>query len=482
MPASVAPSALVALLGNAWRRPGAAADGLADALRELVVDGRVATRTRVPSERALAPELGVSRGTVSRAYDALRADGHLASARGAGSWLTLPGDAAAPAAMPAPHELQPRRMVDLSCAALPAPDALLADAAVRAARAVHRHTGGDGYTATGLPELREAVAARLTARGVATRADELIVTSGAQHALHLLLSVLCAPGDRVLVDAPAYPRTLSAIRRARIRAVPVPLTDTGWDEDGWTAALASAGPRLAVVVPDFHNPTGLTMAAAQRSVLAEECACAGTILVADETLTELRLDGPAVPPPLAAHDPGAAVVTIGSMSKAAWGGLRLGWIRAAPSLVHELAVARADLDMASPVLDQLVAVELLSEWEQVLAVSRARLRERRDVLLAALAEHAPEWEVRRPHGGMSAWVRMPAPVATRLAAEAARERLLVTPGPAFSVDGTFERHLRLPYTAAPAQLEDAVRTLASLAARLDPTEAARPDLGTTLAF
>jgi len=88
------------------------------------------------------------------------------------------------------------------------------------------------------------------------------------------------------------------------------------------------------------------------------------------------------------------------------------------------------------------------------------------VLFDALAEYAPAWAVRRPNGGLSAWVRLPSPVATRLASAAAREGLIVTPGPAFSVDGTFERHLRLPFTAAPEVLTDAVRSLSSLAPRL----------------
>jgi DNA-binding transcriptional MocR family regulator len=225
-------------------------------------------------------------------------------------------------------------------------------------------------------------------------------------------------------------------------------------------------------VPDFHNPTGLTMSAADRAALVDHAACAGTVLVADETLTELRIDGPALPAPFATHDPGGGtVVTVGSLSKAAWGGLRLGWVRATPRLVHELAVARADLDMSSPVLEQLAAVELLRDWDAVLADRRALLRAGRDGLLAALGEHAPAWSVRRPRGGMSAWVRLATPVATPLAAAAARERLLVTPGPAFSVDGTFERHLRLPFTAPPERLAEAVRTLASLAGRLDPAEA-----------
>jgi DNA-binding transcriptional MocR family regulator len=340
------------------------------------------------------------------------------------------------------------------------------EAAARAAVALLRHASSLGYAPAGLPELREAVAARFTERGAPTSADQILITAGAQHALHLLLKLLCGPGDRVLVDAPAYPRTLSALRGARARPVAVPLAPEGWDLEAWERSSAAAAPRLAVVMPDFHNPTGLTMPAEDRERLAQACATAGVVAVCDETNAELRIDGPATPAPLAAHDPGGAVVTVGSMSKAAWGGLRLGWVRAHPRLIREVAAVRGDVDMSSPVLEQLVGIELLARWEEVVASRRALLLPRREALLDALAEHAPAWEARRPHGGLSVWARLPAPVATRLSVAAAREGLLITPGPSFSVDGTFERHLRLPYTAAPELLEGAVATLASLAAEL----------------
>jgi DNA-binding transcriptional MocR family regulator len=303
------------------------------------------------------------------------------------------------------------------------------------------------------------------------------VTAGAQHALGLVLGLLCGTGDRVLVDAPAYPRTLAAVRAARARPVPVPLAPAGWDAAAWARAMTAAAPAAAVTIPDFHNPTGLTMGAGAREELVAACARAGVVLIADETNAELRLDGPPLPAPVGVHDRGGGVVTIGSMSKAGWGGLRLGWIRATPRLVRELVAARADQDMSSPVLEQLVGVELLGDWDAVLAARRALLRPRRDALLAALAAHAPSWHVRRPHGGLGAWVRLPAPVATRLAAAAARERVLIVPGPSFSVDGTFERHLRLPFTAPPETLEPAVAALAAIAGRLgaDPAERAVPD-------
>src|SRR3954454_575759 len=328
---------------------------------------------------ALAPVLGVSRGTVSRAYDRLREDGFLVSARGAGSWLTLPD-----AGNGLPGHIGVRSWgVDLSVASLPAPEPQLGEAAASAAKALSRQPPSLGYVAAGLPELRAAIARRFCERGVETASDQVLVTAGAQDALHLVLRLLCAPGDRVLVDAPAYPRTLAAVRGVRGRAVAVPLGQDGWDAGAWEQTLMAAAPRLAVTMPDHHNPTGLTMGDAQRREIVAACARAGVLIVADETSAELSIDGPPRRAPLAAFDAagGGGVVTLGSMSKAAWGGLRLGWIRANPRLVRELAAVRADVDLASPALAQLLALELLARWPEVVGSRVALLRERRAALL-----------------------------------------------------------------------------------------------------
>src|SRR3954462_8405743 len=119
MSTTVAPSTLVTTLGDGWRRPRGEAQGLADAIRALVVDGRLAVRTRIPSERALAPALRLRRGTVSRAYDRLRDDGYLVRARGAGSWLPLPWSACS---SPLRSPFAPSRGWSLPTAALPAPE------------------------------------------------------------------------------------------------------------------------------------------------------------------------------------------------------------------------------------------------------------------------------------------------------------------------------------------------------------------------
>lgn len=209
---------LARLLGE-WRSSGPVYLALARALRLLVLDGRLPLRTRLPGERELAEALGVSRTTATAAYAALRDEGFLASRRGAGSWTRLPADAAVPE--------HPRGggedVIDLSCAACAAPEGALGGAIAAATAELPRHLPGPGYDAAGLPVLREAIAAYLTARGVPTSAEQVLVTAGAQHAWTLLLRVLAGPGDRILTEHPTYPAALDAVRAIGARAVPVPM-------------------------------------------------------------------------------------------------------------------------------------------------------------------------------------------------------------------------------------------------------------------
>src|SRR5262249_39919551 len=197
---------------------------------------------------------------------------------------------------------------------------------------------GQGYDSYGLPVLREAIARRYTERGLPTAPEQVFVTCGAQHAFDLLLRCLVSPLDPVLVESPTYPNALDALARARARAVAGGLAREGWDTEAFVAALRQSLPRLAYLMPDFHNPAGHLMSARDRAALATAAAATGTRLVIDETFAELSLgDGePALPAPLAAWDPAGQVITIGSMSKAFWAGLRVGWVRAEPGLAAQL--------------------------------------------------------------------------------------------------------------------------------------------------
>ncbi|TDD89909.1 PLP-dependent aminotransferase family protein [Actinomadura darangshiensis] len=475
---------LAKLLGDVSReRPVYAA--LARSVRGLVLDGRLALRTRLPAERDLAAALGVSRTTVTTAYDRLRDEGYVESRQGAGSWTALPPvrmasaeprpAAAVPAgrfgrARPAPDDPS---FIDLGCATPGAP-AIFEEAVAAAVAELPRYSSGPGYEPAGLAGLRQVIADGYTARGVPTRADQIVVTTGAQHAFTLLSQLLVEAGDAVMVERPTYPHALGALRRRGARLVPVGVNE-GWDVELAAGAMRQAAVRMAYTIPDFHNPTGYLMSADDRAALVDAGRRADAFLVADETFAELALD-PAAPrvPPLASYDAGGRVVTIGSASKLLWGGLRIGWIRATAPLVRRLVLAREPFDMASPVLDQLIVQQLLQRVDEVRAERAERLRRGRDALAGALRELLPGWEFRLPEGGMSLWARMGAPVASRLAETSERLGVRVVAGPVFGTDGVLEDYVRLPYVLPPDTLRLAVERLAVAHREAEAAPAARP--------
>src|SRR6185369_9003631 len=142
---------------------------------------------------------------------------------------------------------------------------------------------------------------------------------------------------------------------------------------------------------------------------------AGTELVVDESFVDLPLDGAEMPPPLAVFDRHSRVVSIGGMSKAYWGGLRIGWVRASAPLVQRLAALRVGVDMASPVLEQLVAAPLLPQSARTAPARRAQLAFRRDALIEALTSMLPEWRFVVPAGGATLWAELDGPISSALA-------------------------------------------------------------------
>jgi DNA-binding transcriptional MocR family regulator len=452
---SVSATTLARMLGGPpVRRPYYAE--LARGLRALVLDGSLPTRTRLPAERDLAIALGVSRTTVTSAYDALRADGYAESRRGAGTWTGLPAGAPLAARMPLAGD---RVLLDLAHGAPSAPPAL-DDCVAAAVAALHAHSRGPGYEPLGLRGLREAIARRYTERGAPTLPEQIIVTSGAQHALFLVLRTFLQPGDAVLVESPTYPHALDALRRAGVRLVPAGI-GAGWDVALIAGAMRQVTARLAYLIPDFHNPTGRLMDDDRRAALVAAARSAGTHLVADESFAELALDDVPMPRPMAAHDTDGRVLSIGSAAKVFWGGLRIGWIRAGQAVIRRLAEARESVDLASPVLEQLVVTELLARLDPIVAERRAALRERRAALVAALRRECPRWEFAVPPGGLSLWARLPSTSSTALAAVAPRHGLHVVPGTAFGVDGVLDDRLRVPYVLPPDRLREAAARLAT---------------------
>ena len=234
------------LLGD-WRPPGGRGltAALADRVRLLVLDGRLPLQTRVPAERELATVLDVSRTTIAAAYETLREAGILNSRRGAGSWTQVPpGTVGSGMSSPfSPHG--DRALFDLA-AALPAPAAELRAAAALAVGDLDAHLGGHGYDLLGLPVLRAAVARRFTARGLPTTVDQVLITSGGQAAIALVIAALVTPGDRVLVEHPTYPNAIEAVHARGARCVPVPLAP---DSSARTRGTWSWSPRRCATPP-----------------------------------------------------------------------------------------------------------------------------------------------------------------------------------------------------------------------------------------
>ncbi len=180
------------------------------------------------------------------------------------------------------------------------------------------------------------------------------------------------------------------------------------------------------------------------------------MLVVDETFADLVLQG-RPPRPMGTLD--RSIITLGSMSKAFWAGLRVGWVRAEPELVNRLAQARAGQDLAGPVLEQLVAAELLDRAATILPERRQLLRQSRDALVAAFCRQLPEWRCAVPRAGMVLWVELPDLSATRLAAQALELGVRLTAGPRFTVRGTADRWLRVPFTLPAEQMPELVGLL-----------------------
>jgi DNA-binding transcriptional MocR family regulator len=450
-------------LGN-WRTSsgsGPAYQGLSDGLRMLIVDGRLPVGAQLPSERALADALRVSRTTVTAAYTQMRDDGYLRGRQGARSTTALP--VAAPAATPTiagPASAAPAS-ANLAAATLAAPAAAVSQAFAEAAEQVTPYLHDIGIELVGVAPLREAIAERYCARGLPTEPDQIVVTTGALHAIGLIMATYTQPGDRVLVEQPTYHGALAAMATKGIRPVPVAMTHDGWELDAIDAAVRQLSPNLAYLIPDNHNPTGMTLPAAGRRRLAQIIAETRTRTIIDETITDMWLDE-TVPAPFAASMTSRRdlVLTVGSMSKSCWGGLRIGWIRAERSALTTIGALRPAIDMGTPIVEQLAAAKLLGRAEELLPERREILRARRALLLGLLEEHLPDWRPDPSKGGMSLWVRLPAPMSTALSAAASRMGLEIPPGPRFGVDGTLERFIRVPYTLPDEQLTEAIALLA----------------------
>ncbi|MGW1432124.1 aminotransferase-like domain-containing protein [Streptomyces sp. NPDC002431] len=462
----IPPTRLSRLLTE-WSKDGTGALPalLAAALSELAERGDVAPGTVLPSQRALAAALGVSRSTVTAAYGLLEAGGQLESRRGSGSRLRGSGAVGRPVTEGRLASFGTRDgVIDLSSGALDGLPSVAAAADALSAADLTTALTGDGYLPYGLPELREAIAGYHRSAGLPTSADQILVTAGSQQAVWLITQGLVEPGDTVVVEDPTYRGALEALRARGARLVPLPA-----DGPHGAAALARltghVRPRLVYLQPSLHNPTGHAAAEAARRAWAAVLTDQGLYTVEDNAYAELALHHDAAPAPLAGLLPPAATATVGTLSKLFWGGLRIGWIRASTPVVRRLADIKKSIDLSCPVVDQLLAVTLLRQLPEARARRRARLRERLAETERLLRDQGTGWRWRRPDGGSALWVELPGADAEATAQLARRAGVLIVPGPAFSAVDGFRHHVRLPFADRDGALARALPVLVDCAER-----------------
>ncbi|MFD7495346.1 PLP-dependent aminotransferase family protein [Streptomyces sp. NPDC059832] len=371
------------------RRRGRA---LQSALREAVRSGRLVPGTRLPSSRALAADLRVSRGLVTEAYEQLTAEGYLRSGRGAGTWVSE----AVRAPVPGACDLAPRAAgvrVDFRPGT---PDLSLFPrgawaAAYRSVLGRLPH-GALGYPdPRGLPGLRDALAALLSRRrGVVADPERLVVCSGVAQATTLLGFVLHGRGIRTVgVEDPGSPEHSALFASAGVATIGLPLDDEGLAIE----PLVRSDVRAVVTTPAHQFPTGIAYSAARRSRLLDWARAVDGLVVEDDYDGDFRYDRAPVGA-LQGLDPEHVAYT-GSVSKSLAPGLRLGWLLAPAAMTDEIVARKRTMDLGNPAVDQAVLADFITRggYDRQLRRCQRAYRERRDTLTSMLAEHFPGTEV-----------------------------------------------------------------------------------------
>jgi DNA-binding transcriptional MocR family regulator len=454
---------LVRLLGPWSARRGPRYVRLADAIQDAIHQDGIDDGALLPPERALAQSLAISRGTIVAAYGVLADRGLVERRQGSGTRVIGAG---VPAIGRAHRNPQFNRIVsglpagiDLSVGA-PYVDEVIAGITTDLGEVLRAGAPGHGYAPLGLPLLREGVAERLTARGMPTTREQLLMTTGGQGALQLLTTAFIRRGDRVIVESPSYPGAIEVFSRAGAVVVGVRRDHAGARTDDLERALAGPGAALVFLVPTCHNPTGSVMHEQRRREVLAVCERHDVLMLEDQTTASIVFEGEP-PPALAALEP-ERVISVGSFSKSLWGGLRVGWVRASEATILRLGRLKAAHDLGSGLLDQAAALAALPRLDDVIAIRRRQAAQRHAVMVEALAEHLPEWEVDAScRGGWSLWARLPGDSADAIASAALHRGVAIGTGAASAPDDQFLDHVRLCFSAPPDILRVAVGRLAA---------------------
>jgi len=323
----------------------------------------------------------------------------------------------------------------------------------------------------GEPALREALASWLTRERLDLRAENILVTSGSQQALDLLAQVLIDPGDPVIVELPSYIGALQAFAAHRARMIGVPQDDEGIRTDLLEKALERLSrrkrrPKFIYIVPDFQNPSGVTLTLARRQELLALASRFEVPLVEDSPYRVLRFSGEPMPA-IYSLDPQRHVLALGTFSKIFCPGMRLGWLLTPEAWMERFIIAKQGMDLCSPSFTQFIAVEYMRrglldrEVENIRALYSRKL----GVMLAALEKEMPRgvtWT--RPEGGLFLWVKLPRRMnATALFEKAIERKVAYVIGSAFFCNGKGHHTMRLNFSyPSEEQIVEGIRRLAQV--------------------
>ena len=315
----------------------------------------------------------------------------------------------------------------------------------------------------GLDDLRDAIVGYLADDGIAAARENILVVNGAKHGLDLACRVFIEPGDPVIVAAPTYLTAISILKAAEATFVSVPQDGEGMDTDALERILQAremAGepmPKLLFDVPDFHNPSGITMSEARRRHLVQLAEQYDFLIIEDDPYRRIRFEGTPVPP-IKTFDTSGRVIGLGTVSKILAPGIRIGWVNADPAIVRRMAAHKSD--HGSCPLMQRIVVQLFrnGKVDHHIATLLKVLREHRDAMVGAIRKHLPGATVRVPSGGYFLWVELPAGVdADELVQRSAKEGVAIFSGRLSFAEAAPGQFLRLAYSfATPARIVEGV--------------------------
>lgn len=327
-------------------------------------------------------------------------------------------------------------------------------------------------SAQGIPELREQICEVMADEGISGHPDDVVVTVGSQMALDLVTRIFCEAGDVVLAEGPSYVGALGTFASYQAQVVHVGTDDDGLRPDALREALASCRQtgrtvKFLYTIPNFQNPTGVTLSLERRAEVVEICREAGVLIVEDNPYGLLGFEGETYPA-LRSLDP-HNVLYLGSFSKTFASGLRVGWALAPHAVREKLVLAAESAVLCPPTFNQLIVSRYLAthDWRgQVKAFCR-NYAERRDAMLAALEQYLPpgcDWT--HPAGGFFVWVTVPEGIDTKaMLPRAVTARVAYVAGTGFYSDGLGSRQMRLSFCyPTPEQITEGVRRLAGVLA------------------